>query len=72
MLSTQNTDSVPVDIVQHLVMCLCSFADVTVSVFGSSASGFALRTSDINLNINLSGSTEKLVLHTVPSALEML
>jgi hypothetical protein len=32
--------------------------DVTVSVFGSSASGFALKSSNVNLNINFSTPTD--------------
>ncbi|CAI8022173.1 Terminal uridylyltransferase 4 [Geodia barretti] len=32
--------------------------DVTVSVFGSSASGFALKSSNVNLNVNFSTPTE--------------
>ena len=40
------------------ILC-CS--DVTVSVFGSSGSGFALKTSNLNLNIAIPGPPDNFV-----------
>ena len=40
---------------------VCVFLDVTVSLFGSSASGFALASSNVNLNVCTSGASENQV-----------
>lgn len=37
------------------------FAEVRVELFGSSASGFALVTSNVNLNLNIPEAQEKMV-----------
>jgi len=39
-----------------------TFQDVTVELFGSSVSGFALVSSNVNLNLNIPGAQEKQVL----------
>ena len=50
-----------------MCMCVCEsqsdscVPDVTIELFGSSASGFAVITSNVNLNINIPGAQEKQV-----------
>ena len=40
---------------------ICFLTDVTVELFGSSVSGFALVSSNVNLNLNIPGAQEKQV-----------
>ena len=44
-----------------LAAYICFLTDVTVELFGSSVSGFALVSSNVNLNLNIPGAQERQV-----------
>ena len=44
-----------------LAAYICFLTDVTVELFGSSVSGFALVSSNLNLNLNIPGAQERQV-----------